>query len=141
MLDNHEVTKADALRFVCRDPVFADDPVHGAWWPRSRNLEDELPALLRALDLGGHEVTRVMFGTRGWESSPRQIAYAGRVVRLVGYYSQSAHSIVLVDTTGVRQLNLLVIPPDTVDEVASAALAMAGRDGGTERLNEILPIG
>jgi hypothetical protein len=128
------------LRFICRDPVYGEDPVHGGWWPRSTDLIDELEPLLKSLLASGYEVSRVMYGMRGWDTAPRQMILDGRPIRLVGYYSQQSTSIILMDRSGVRHLDLLVVAADTPAAVAEHALALAGQDGSQHRLAEIMEL-
>ncbi|HZR53394.1 MAG TPA: DUF5994 family protein [Streptosporangiaceae bacterium] len=55
----------------------------GAWWPRSADPAAELPALITALEGRCGRVTRLMLGPAGWDSQPRRLAAAGRVVKPV----------------------------------------------------------
>lgn len=128
------------LRFVRRHPVLGEDPVHGGWWPYTKDLTDELEPLLQALFASGYEVRRVMYGMRGWDPAPRQMVLDGRVVRLVGYYSQQGASIVLIDASGAKHLDLLVIAPEEDATVAKNAMDLASLDGSQHRVAEILEL-
>ncbi len=103
--------------------------VDGAWWPRSRDLADQLPALLTELwdRLGG--VERVSYNLTAWPGAPRRISVGGRLLRLGGYRTQDPLSIDLVGGTGRRVTTLLVVPIEASDDEAEAALA-AGSDPG-----------
>jgi Family of unknown function (DUF5994) len=101
--------------------------VDGAWWPRSRDLADQLPALLVELwdRVGG--VERVSYNLTTWPRAPRRMRVGGRLVRLGGYRMQDPLSLDLVSGVGGRITTLLVVPVETGDEEAEAALA-AGSD-------------
>ena len=103
--------------------------VDGAWWPRSGDLADQLPALLVELwdRLGG--VERVSYNLTAWPGAPRRMRVGGRLVRLGGYRTQDPLSIDLVSGVDGRITTLLVVPVETGDEKAEAALA-AGFDPG-----------
>ena len=99
--------------------------VDGAWWPRSCDLADQLPALLVELwdRLGG--VERVSYNLTAWPGAPRRMLVGGRLVRLGGYRTQDPLTIDLVSGTGGRITTLLVVPVETGDEEAAVALAAA----------------
>jgi uncharacterized protein DUF5994 len=104
--------------------------VDGAWWPRSRDLADQLPALLIELwdRLGG--VERVSYNLTAWPGAPRRISVDGRLVRLGGYRTQDPLSIDLVVLPVVRRC--LLGPGGGVDEVepAGAVEGFFGAAGG-----------
>ena len=47
--------------------------VDGAWWPRSRDLSAELPALLAVLAVRLGRVQRVSFNLTDWDATPRPV--------------------------------------------------------------------
>lgn len=51
--------------------------VDGAWWPRSRELSTELPALLAALAVRLGPIARVSYHLAGWDDSPRPLYVDG----------------------------------------------------------------
>ncbi|MGW2588625.1 DUF5994 family protein, partial [Streptomyces virginiae] len=59
----------------------------GAWWPRSRDLEAELPALAAALDETWGRVTRVTVNPSRWPVVPRTVAVDGRTLH-VGWFTE-----------------------------------------------------
>ncbi|PZF80858.1 DUF5994 family protein [Jiangella anatolica] len=92
-------------------PIIRGDvrAVDGAWWPRSRDLAAELPALLAALSRRGLEVARVAYHRDSWDGQPSSLPVAGGIVRLGWFRTIDPH---LVSITGLdiqdRQ-DLLVI--------------------------------
>ncbi|WP_399891487.1 DUF5994 family protein [Streptomyces sp. BBFR51] len=95
----------------------------GAWWPRSRDLEAELPALAAVLDPLWGRITRITVNPGQWPVVPRKVPVAGHVVK-VGWFraEQDPHELLLLSYRAGRW-NLLVVPPRT--EPASAAWLMA----------------
>ncbi|MFF5449129.1 DUF5994 family protein [Streptomyces sp. NPDC012888] len=93
----------------------------GAWWPRSRDLTAELPALADALKGRWGRVTRVLVNPGHWPVVPHKVAVAGHVLHVGWFTEQDPDKIILLtDSTG--RCDLLVIPPET--EPASAARLM-----------------
>jgi hypothetical protein len=78
--------------------------------PQSRDLADQLPALLIELwgRLGG--VEPVSYNLTAWPGAPRRISVGSRLVRLGGYRTQDPLSIDLVGGAGGRVTTLLVVP-------------------------------
>jgi hypothetical protein len=111
--------------------------VDGGWWPRSGDLSTELPPLLTALWLAGHQVYRVTYDLPSWDRPPRSMTVSGRRVKVDGYRSDRA-TLSLVDLSGWKRIDLVVIPPSTDAQVAHRALALAGLDGDLHRAPEIL---
>ncbi|MCG8966283.1 MULTISPECIES: DUF5994 family protein [Streptomyces] len=108
----------------------------GAWWPRSRDIAAELPALLSALV--GHlgPVTRVGLDTAAWEGLPTRIVVDDRVVRVDSF--PVGDDTVLI-TRGDRDVfSLLVVPPDAAPDAARAAMAQAVRADNVSQAEQIL---
>ncbi|MGP3988645.1 DUF5994 family protein [Streptomyces sp. 3N207] len=106
----------------------ADAPpglLDGAWWPRSRDLLRELPALTARLDVCWGRITRVTVNPTHWPVIPRKVPVAGHTVG-VGWFreEQDPHKLILLSYTAERgRWDLLVIPPETT--AASAARLMS----------------
>jgi hypothetical protein len=86
--------------------------VDGAWWPRSRDLSGELPALLTALTGRLGTIERMAYRITEWRPAARRVDGAGRSVKLGGFHHQGAHTVDVRASSGTR-VTLLVIPPDT----------------------------
>lgn len=102
----------------------------GAWWPRSRDLSHELPALVDVLDACWGRITRVAVNPTHWSVIPRKVAVAGRKVH-VGWFAdeQDPHKLILLSYTAGRW-DLLVIPPETGAAAAARLMAAAATPGG-----------
>ncbi len=94
----------------------------GAWWPRSRDLTAELPALTAVLDPLWGRITHVTVNPTFWPTIPRKVPVDGHVVG-VGWFraEQDPHKLLLF-SYNVGRWDLLVIPPETGP--ASAARLM-----------------
>ncbi|MEV7530639.1 DUF5994 family protein [Streptomyces hydrogenans] len=93
----------------------------GAWWPRSRDLAAELPALADALEGRWDRVTRVLVNPGRWPVVPHKVAVTGHVLHVGWFTEQDPDKIILLSYTTGR-CDLLVIPPET--EPASATRLM-----------------
>jgi hypothetical protein len=128
--DGHQVR----LTLKPRAPVTGR--VDGGWWPRSRDLAAEIPALQHCLTERMGTVERVSYHLGDWGTTTRRILLDGHVVRLAGYRTQHAATI---DVLGVHdRLTLLVVSPDAAPAAAHAVLAAAARPGNTAEVQALL---
>lgn len=95
----------------------------GGWWPRSGDPVAEFPGLIRAIDDRCGRVTRLMLGPAGWDTRPRRLSAAGRVVRLGWFPGQPAGLLTAICRNG--RMDLLVVPPGTAEATALAAMELA----------------
>ncbi|HZG03137.1 MAG TPA: DUF5994 family protein [Streptomyces sp.] len=103
----------------------------GVWWPRSRDLFRELPALTDVLDDRWGRVTRVTVNPACWPVIPRTVPVTGRTVTVGRFMGeQHPHELVLLSHTAGRW-DLLVIPPETTGAEAAAWLLSAGAAPGS----------
>ncbi|MGV9266401.1 DUF5994 family protein [Kitasatospora sp. NPDC003701] len=93
----------------------------GAWWPRSRDLLLELPALAAELDGRWGRIIRITVNPAQWPVVPARIPVTGHTVH-AGWFGieQDEHTIALYSYAPLR-LSLLVVPPGT-DAVDAARL-------------------
>ncbi len=112
-----------ALAPVGSAPALLD----GAWWPRSRDLFAELPALAAVLDPLWGRITRITVNPAQWPAVPRKVPVAGHVVKAGCFRDeQDPHELLLL-SYHVGRWNLLVVPPGT-DPVRAAWLMAAASD-------------
>lgn len=109
----------------------------GGWWPRSSDPTAELPGLILAIDARRGPVTRLLLSGNGWDSHPRRLRVAGRIVHLGYFVSQPADLLTAVCGASER-VDLLVVPPDTAADVADAAMLMAATVGNLTHAQDIL---
>ncbi|GAA3834148.1 hypothetical protein GCM10022380_60630 [Amycolatopsis tucumanensis] len=125
------------LRMTLKPEAPATGQVDGAWWPRSRDLSAELPALLAALTARLGAVERSTYHLDGWNPAGTKLATGGRTVRLDGFRSQRPGTVTLVGT-GMRRLTLLVVPPETTDAAAAKAMRDASLPGGDDSVDSLI---
>jgi hypothetical protein len=105
--------------------------------PRSADPVAELPGLIGAIDDRCGRVTRLMLGPAGWDSQPRRLGTAGRMVRLGWFPGQPAGLLTTFCGSNDR-VDLLVIPPGTAEADALTAMDLAARAGNRFHARDIL---
>ncbi|MFC7305910.1 DUF5994 family protein [Streptomyces monticola] len=118
------------VRVALKPPGPPSGLLDGAWWPRSRDLTRELPALTDLLDPLWGRITRATVNPTHWPIVPRKVPVNGHVVK-VGWFraEQDAHQILLL-SYHVGRWDLLIIPPET-DATTAARLMAAACDPRT----------
>lgn len=125
------------LRLRLRPNALSAGHVDGAWWPRSRDLAAELPALLAVLAVRLGDIPRVSYNLTEWDTAPRQIAVDGVRVRLSGFWSRPAHTVDVVSGDR-RRLTLLLLPPDADPSAAHDSMMCAAERGNTDTVEVLL---
>jgi hypothetical protein len=134
-----------ALRLRLQPERPAYTLLDGGWWPRSADPAAELPCLILALD-ERHEsfnsVTRIMLGMADWDSSrPRRLRIEGpagrRVVRL-GWFATMPAGLLTATSRRGQRTDLLIVPPDTGEQAAQAAMEQAAQAGNRSRTPALL---
>ena len=134
-----------ALRLRLQPERPACTLLDGGWWPRSADPAAELPCLILALD-ERHEsstpITRIMLGMADWDSSrPRRLRIEGpagrRVVRL-GWFATMPAGLLTATSRRGQRTDLLIVPPDTGEQAAQAAMEQAAQAGNRSRTPALL---
>ncbi|MFG2352446.1 DUF5994 family protein [Streptomyces sp. NPDC048521] len=122
-LPHPEPVAAPAARLVLKTDGTSRGLLDGAWWPRSRDLLSELPALTDVLDPLWGRITRIAVNPTYWPIIPREVPVGGHVVK-VGWFTPEIdpHKLLLL-SYGTGRWDLLIVPPET--GAASAARLMA----------------
>jgi hypothetical protein len=114
------------LEIIQRVPFGRQPALDGAWWPRSRNLVDQLPALITELGIRGARVSRVLYNPLTWDGlAPRKLGADGRIIRLGWFRSMDPHLLTLTATGGLDRYDLLIVPPDATPANAKRAMDAA----------------
>ncbi|NKI40918.1 DUF5994 family protein [Streptomyces physcomitrii] len=110
----------------------------GAWWPRSRDLTRELPALAAALAERCGEIGGARVNPAHWPLIPHKVHVEGYTVQ-VGWFTdrRDPHKIVL-DSETQGTFELLVVPPETGEALAERLLSAAAVPGGLGTANRLL---
>lgn len=101
----------------------------GAWWPRSRDLRVELPALVGALDPYWPRITRVSVNPAHWPDIPAKLPVGGRRLYVGWFTTQLDPNELLLLSYRSERWNLLVVPPLT-PELDAVRLMDAAADPG-----------
>jgi hypothetical protein len=117
----------------------------GAWWPYTNELAAELPGLIAGVDAWlagrtpGHseQVSSVGVGWHAWNQVPDRAQVGGRRVR-VGWFSSIDVHTVSVSCPNGDHYDLLVVPPDSLNDAASAVMTTAADAGNSLGGSEIL---
>lgn len=126
-----------ALRLRLKPKAPPTGSVDGAWWPRSRDLAKELPALAEVLAVRLGPVTRVAYSLNAWLAAPRRIVVNGRAIRLEGFHVQDEHVLDVSGFDGPR-VTLLVIPPEAPAAAGHDAMMTAAQRDGVGQPGDIL---
>jgi hypothetical protein len=128
--------KDEIARIALADRLF-EGKVEGAWWPRSRDVTTELRSLLAALPERLGRITRVALNSTMWDATPRRVLTPTRIMKVGWFTVMDPHLMTLADAQGHR-IDLLIIPPQTAEEAAQRALAIASgiSDMTTEQILE-----
>ncbi|MFE6686040.1 DUF5994 family protein [Streptomyces sp. NPDC057743] len=108
----------------------------GAWWPRSRDIGAELPALVAALTEHLGPVLRVGLDADAWEELPTRLVIDERVVHIDSF--PVGDDTVLITRGDQDHFSLLVVPPHATPEAARDAMARAVRTGNVAPAEQIL---
>ncbi|ANS70691.1 hypothetical protein SLINC_8467 [Streptomyces lincolnensis] len=108
----------------------------GAWWPRSRDISAELPALITALTEYLGPITRVGLDAAAWDALPTRLVVEDRVVRIDSF--PVGDDTILVTRGEADHFSLLVVPPPTAPDAARAAMAEAVRADNLTQAEQIL---
>jgi len=109
----------------------------GGWWPRSNDPVAELPGLVLAIDNLRGPVIRLVLSAAGWDTRPRRLSVAGRVLRL-GYFASQPISLLTALCANGDRVDLLVVPPDATAGTALAAMTLAATADNVVHAHDIL---
>ena len=101
----------------------------GAWWPRSRDLSRELPALTDALDARWGRITHVTVNPTHWPVIPHKVPVTGHTVRVGWFAAEQDQNKLMLFSYSVGRWDLLVIPPETGAAAAARLMAAAAVPG------------
>jgi hypothetical protein len=129
-LPHREPVAAPAARLALKTDGASHGLLDGAWWPRSRDLLSELPALTDVLDPLWGRITRIAVNPEHWPVIPREIPVSGHTVKVGWFTSEIEPHKLLLLSYGTGRFDLLVIPPGTGAESAARLLAAASDHDG-----------
>ncbi|MEU8431891.1 DUF5994 family protein [Streptomyces sp. NPDC029216] len=108
----------------------------GAWWPRTRDVEQEVPALVSVLTEHLGPITRVGLDATAWDGIPTRLVIDDRVVHLDSF--PVGDDTVLITRGDKDHFALMVVPPDTEPDAARTAMARAVHADNITQATELL---
>ncbi|MFD9723406.1 DUF5994 family protein [Streptomyces sp. NPDC059072] len=132
----HQAVKPGAALLRLETTQSRQGLLDGAWWPRSRDVTIELPALITALTAHLGPITRVGLDTSAWRDIPTRLVIDGQVVHLDA--DPVGDDTVLVTRGHNDHFALLVVPPDTTADAAHEAMTRAVRADNVTQATQIL---
>lgn len=132
----HEAVKPGTALLRLETTEARDRILDGAWWPRSRDIAAELPALVSALTEHLGPVTRVGLDAAAWDRLPVRLIVDDRVVHIDSF--PVGDDTVLITRGDRDHFSLLVVPPHATQEAARAAMAQAVRANNVTQAKQIL---
>ncbi|MET9915429.1 DUF5994 family protein [Streptomyces sp. NPDC006476] len=129
-LPHPEPVAAPAARVTLKSDGTSRGLLDGAWWPRSRDLLSELPALTDVLDPLFGRITRIAVNPEHWPVIPPKVPVHGHIVK-VGWFTPEIdpHKLLLL-SYGTGRWDLLIIPPETGPQTAARLMAAASDPDG-----------
>lgn len=129
-------TQPDAVVLRLETTRSREGAVDGAWWPRSRDLAEQLPGLITALTPHIGPVERVGLDSSAWDGVPGRLVIDAHVVH-IDWFPVGDDTVILTRGPNDHFL-LLVVPPGADPEAAHAAMTAAVRPAGTDTAQQIL---
>jgi hypothetical protein len=80
--------------------------VDQTWTPSTRDLQVELPALMRRLEDTGFAVFRVTYNFADWDETSRRAEIGGRIVKLGGFNTMERGLIIVTDGSGRNRVRV-----------------------------------
>jgi hypothetical protein len=116
---------------------FGLGPLDGAWWPRSRDLQAEVSALVDQYPKERGHIDRLLYSRPDWDSTPRKITAERGFVKLGGFPEDDSH-LMVISLSSAKRVRLLVIPFDTDPTRAEALLRAASGAGNVTGAGDLL---
>jgi hypothetical protein len=104
-------TSLTATRLALR-PSSNFQPPHGAWWPETRSLTDQLTHLFDLWPPDQGSIARILYSPPDWDDHPHSVQVRGRRVKTGSFPRDDTHLMTLVLHGGKRR-TITVIPPQT----------------------------
>lgn len=125
-------------RLVIAQHLVLGDHLHGAWWPRSRDVNAEIAPLLRALTERFRSVLGVALNRDEWPGAPLTLHPAAIGRTKVSWYGLAESDLAVFRFDQHRRIRLLVVPPTTAEEIALTATLMAATRGNDLSTADVL---
>jgi len=116
-------------RVVLAERLVRRDHLHGAWWPQTTDLQRELTPMLSRVLTRVHSVIGVTLSRVDWPEAPLFFqAKSGRDTK-ISWYGLGEPNLAVVHASEKTRIVLLLIPPETPEDVALTAMLMSTSPG------------
>lgn len=105
---------------------------HGAWWPHSRSLSDQLTHLVDQWPAVQGRISRILYSQPDWDDRPHSVRVTGRRMKTGSFPRDDTHEVTLVLHNGQRR-RITVIPPQTSHREANEILDEVADDEWGDR--------
>jgi len=131
------MTVSESRLVITNRPTHRDH-LHGAWWPRTTDVDRELPLMLATAVARFGVVLGVMLNRDEWPGA----TLAGQAARWskvkVSWYGLPEAHLVVLHCSGARRIALLLLSPDLPERIAVTATLMASTPGNALSTEEVL---
>jgi hypothetical protein len=124
-------------RLKIKSSTAARGIVDGAWWPRSTDPAAEFPALVMALSSWVGPARHMAYHPDDWGPAASALIVENWAVHLEGSQAVQPNTVVATGPN-LKQIRLLVVPPNTPGGMARAVLRSASRSDTVTTVEEIL---
>lgn len=123
------VTMRHDARLVITDRPVRRDHLHGAWWPHTTDIEQELAPMLTLAAIRLRAVLGVALNRDEWPGAPLVLHPPALSRTKISWYGLAEPHLAVLHCGGHNRIALLVLPPDTPEQVALTAMLMAATPG------------
>ncbi|HZC73006.1 MAG TPA: DUF5994 family protein [Jatrophihabitans sp.] len=125
-------------RLVIAERPARRDHLHGAWWPYTTDIERELTPMLKLALTRLRAVIGVALNRDEWPGAPLVLHPLATSSPNISWYGLTESHLAVLHCGGHNRIALLVLPPDTPEEVALTAMLMAAAPGNCLTTTETL---
>jgi len=113
----------------------------GAWWPRTRRLSEELPALIAELDRSWGRITCVSVRDSSWARVDHEVPVGSHTIHVNWYDAGQDPDAISLFSYRIGRWELLVVPPGTEDRRAARLMAAVSRPGNDQSASSLIAHG
>jgi hypothetical protein len=136
-VEAHRATPEHTPRLRLKPKAPRSGFVDGGWWPRTHDLNAELPDLLAVLSVRLGPIDRVLFNSTDWSKPTPKLVSGGRAVRLDGRQRQPVSTVEVIGLNDSKTV-LLVVPPNSESDGAHDALMAAAAPSDESTVDALL---
>jgi hypothetical protein len=114
------------------------DHLHGAWWPRSSDINHELVPMLNQVTVRFGAVLGIMLNRDEWPDAAVIGPHARVGTTKISWYGLAESHQAVLFCNQSRRISLLLLAPDTPEKVALTATLMACAPGNALTTEETL---